>query len=160
VELAILNPMASPTILVADDDQPLVQLLKENLEMEGYQVITGTDGEMAVTLATTRQPNLMILDINMPFTNGFDVLTHLRKMPETQSIPVIFITGIQSKTLYPIIDRHERVAYIKKPFDLDHLNSLVQEFLQKYPVQKTSTPALPATPSEAPISFPPIEKFR
>jgi len=110
----------------------------------------------------SRRPDLVILDINMPFTNGFDVLTYLRKTPETNSIPVIFITGIQSKSLYPVIDRHERVAYVKKPFDLDHLNSLVKQFLQKYPVQ--SAPAQPFTPkpaeTPAPEPFPYIEKLR
>ncbi len=66
--------------------------------MEGYQVGAGLDGETAVDLAMTRKPDLLILDINMPVTNGIDVLTYLRKTPETKSIPVIFITGIQSST--------------------------------------------------------------
>ena len=131
--------MASPTILVADDDQALVHLLQENLALEGYQIIAAYDGTAAIDLAMERRPDLIILDINMPYSNGFDVLTHLRKTPETESIPVIFMTGIQSKTLYPVIDRHQRVAYVKKPFDLDHLNSVVKQYLAQYPVPKTKS---------------------
>ncbi len=151
--------MAIPTILLADDDQPLVQLLKENLELEGYHVLTGLDGQVAVNLAMTQKPDLIVLDINMPITNGFDVLTYLRKTPETASIPIIFITGISSQTLYPVIDRHERVAYIKKPFDLNHLNSLVRQFLEKYPVQKVQAPRQSTKPEDPATILPYIEKL-
>jgi two-component system response regulator VicR len=151
--------MPTPTILVVDDDQPLVILLKENLELEGYRVIMGFDGGMAINLAMSQQPDLIVLDINMPTTNGFDALTYLRKTPETKSIPVIFMTGIESKTLYPIIDRHQRVAYVKKPLDLEHLNSLIRQFLEQYPVKKEPAPMKQpdAQPASATLDY--IEKI-
>ena len=151
--------MPTPRILVVDDDQPLVMLLKENLELEGYQVTPGFDGGMAIDLAIAQRPDLIILDINMPTTNGFDTLTHLRKIPETQAIPVIFMTGIKSDTLYPYIDRHQRVAYMKKPLDLENLNSLVRQFLAQYPLPEAPTqpPAKKQPESEV---FPFIEKLR
>ena len=125
--------MAKATILVIDDDEQVVNFLKENFELEGYRVIIGFDGGMAIDLAQERQPDLIIMDVNMPMTSGFDALTHLRQTPATRLIPVIFITGLESKTLYPVIDKHQRVAYMKKPIDLEHLNSLVQQFLADYP---------------------------
>ncbi len=135
-------------------------LLKENLELEGYQVIPGFDGGMAIDFAVAKRPDLIILDINMPVTNGFDTLTYLRKTPETQAIPVIFMTGIQSKTLYPVIDRHQRVAYLKKPLDLEHLNSLIRQFLSQYPVPEAPAPPVTQKQPAPPDPFPYIEKLR
>src|SRR5580700_5999652 len=94
-------------ILVVDDDQPLVHVLKENLELEGYQVQAGYDGAAALELSLNWRPDLIVMDINMPLASGIDALTYLRKAPETRTIPVIFITGIESKTLYPVIDRYQ-----------------------------------------------------
>jgi CheY-like chemotaxis protein len=151
--------MPTPTILVVDDDQPLVILLKENLELEGYNVIPGFDGNEAIDLAVNKRPDLIVLDINMPVTNGFDTLTYLRKTPETQAIPVIFMTGIKSDTLYPYIDRHQRVAYLKKPLDLEHLNSLIRQFLAQYPVPQAPTQS-PTKKQAEPDPLPYIEKLR
>jgi CheY-like chemotaxis protein len=158
--------MAPVTVLVVDDDHYLVNLMKENFELEGYQVITGFDGRMAVELAMTQRPDLIVLDINMPLTNGLDALTHIRKAPETRQIPVIFTTGIQSKTLYPVIDRHPRVSYVKKPVDLEQLNSMVRQFLAKYPVEREAPQKTPQQPPSDSVSTPPptvppfIQKLR
>jgi len=156
-----MGGMRTPKILVVDDDQPIVNVLKENLEMEGYQVLVGFDGSMAIDLAIANRPDLLILDVNMPFTNGLDALTYLRKTPETQDIPVIFMTGIQSKTLYPVIDRYQRVAYLKKPLELEHLNSMIRQFLAKYPIEQTSASKKPMQPDSlsAPESLPFIQKL-
>ncbi|HVO33117.1 MAG TPA: response regulator, partial [Elusimicrobiota bacterium] len=58
------------TILVVDDDLTIVQLLKAHLEEEGYVVLAGFDGQMALQLAQTRKPNLIVMDVNMPMTSG------------------------------------------------------------------------------------------
>jgi DNA-binding response OmpR family regulator len=148
--------MTGQTILIVDDDQKLISLLKENFEFEGYKVIVGFDGGVAIDLALSRHPDLIILDINMPQTNGFDALTYLRKNPDTMLIPVIFITGLESKTLYPVIDRHQRVAYLKKPIDLEHLNSMARQFLEQYPVEPVKTePAITEPVKTQPNPLPP-----
>jgi len=79
-----------PTILIADDDTELCELLCEYLSQEGYDVRLAFDGEQA--LAESRRPGLdaMVLDIMMPRMNGIDVLRHLRKESE---LPVIMLTA-------------------------------------------------------------------
>lgn len=124
--------MQAPTILIIDDDLPLVRMLKSGLEGEGYATISGFDGQMAVNLARTQHPNLIVMDVNMPMTSGLKALEFLRKNQETAKIPIIFLSGEQSGTIYPFIESAQRVALIKKPLDIENLLSLVHQFLQKY----------------------------
>jgi two-component system cell cycle response regulator len=121
-------------ILVVDDDPALVHLLRGSLEDEGYRVCVGYDGQMAVQLARQQLPDLIVLDVTMPMLNGLKVFQYLRELPETRRIPVIFLSGELSKDVYPIIEASPRVAHVKKPMDLEQLQSLIRQFLEKYPV--------------------------
>ena len=120
------------TILIIDDDHEIVRLLKTNMEAEGYATVVGYDGQMALNLARTRRPNLIIMDVQMPMTSGLKAMEFLRKVPETKNIPIIFLTGAPSDTVYPTVAAASRVSFVKKPVDLEHINSLVRQLLQKY----------------------------
>jgi len=122
-----------PTIIVVDDDASIVNLLKENLEQQGYKVLEGYDGQAALHLAKTSKPQLIILDINMPLINGLKALEHLRGLEETKAIPILFLSGEASARVAPAVTEMSRVAYVKKPIDLDDLNSLVRTLIEKYP---------------------------
>lgn len=132
--MSMEEPSGTKSILVVDDDQGIVNTIKEDLESEGYRVHVGFDGQMAVALARRVKPDLIILDIDMPITSGIKALEYLRKFPETQTIPVIFLTGLDSANVYPVLDTSPRVAHLKKPLDLEHLNEMVRHCLQQYPV--------------------------
>jgi CheY-like chemotaxis protein len=123
-----------PSILVVDDDPAIVHLLKDYLSSEGYEVVCGYDGQMAIQLARQRRPNLIIMDVNMPMTNGLKAFEYIRQSPATAAIPVIFVSGELSKDVYPVIASFSRVAHLKKPMDLENLNSMVRQFLQLYPL--------------------------
>ncbi len=122
----------SETILVVDDDPALVNLLKEDLEAEGYTIVTGYDGQMAVQAARTTRPDLIILDVHMPMTNGPKAYEVLRSAPETRMIPVIFLTGEPSQRVSSV-DPGARMAHLQKPVDLEELNALVRQFLKPSP---------------------------
>lgn len=124
--------MAS-TILVVDDDPSIVHLLKENLEQEGYRVLEGYDGQAALQLAQKMKPNLIILDVNMPMINGLRALEFLRGREDTKHIPILFLSGETSSKLAPTLESAPRVAHVKKPIDLEDLNSIVVQLLEKYP---------------------------
>jgi len=119
-------------ILVADDDVSVVRLFCENLQEMGYAVDTAYDGQMALQQAKLQRPDLIILDVNMPMTSGLKVFEYLRASPETAATPIIFVTGDASSAVYPAIADAPRVAHLKKPVDLEGLNSLVRLFLQRY----------------------------
>ncbi|HVO32477.1 MAG TPA: response regulator [Elusimicrobiota bacterium] len=122
----------SKKILVVDDDAALVNLLRESLIEAGHDVICGFDGQMAIQMARQHHPDLIIMDVAMPMTNGLRAFEFLRGVEDTRQIPVIFVSGELSKNVYPLIAQAPRVAHLKKPMDLEHLNSMVQEFLVRY----------------------------
>jgi two-component system alkaline phosphatase synthesis response regulator PhoP len=122
----------SHTILIVDDDMDVHRILEEDLKDEGYTVLKGYDGQMALNLAKSHRPSLLIMDVHMPMTNGLKALEYLRKLPETRHIPILFLSAGRSDTIYPAIANHQRVAFIKKPMDLDQVNSMVHQLLEKY----------------------------
>ena len=121
--------------LVVDDDVSIVNLLKENLELEGYRVQTGYDGQAALQIARATKPDLILLDVNMPLIGGLMALRYLRDLPDTKNIPILFLTGEASSNVAPQIESEPRVAHVKKPIDLEDLNSIVRMMLDKYPTE-------------------------
>src|ERR1700751_5297475 len=87
------HPRTRGRILVADDDFHLVRSLKEDLELEGYEVSCAYDGMQALQMACEWRFDLIILDINMPIKSGFRVWESLRTHPDTATIPVIVISA-------------------------------------------------------------------
>src|SRR5579872_1085753 len=107
-------PSEVPLILVVDDDPSIVNLLKESFILEGYKVSCGFDGQMAIQMARKQHPDLIILDVSMPMTNGLKAFEFLRSNEDTRLIPVIFVSGELSKDIYPIVESGSRVAHLKK----------------------------------------------
>jgi two-component system alkaline phosphatase synthesis response regulator PhoP len=79
-------------ILVVDDEADIVRMLKYNLEKEGYEVITASNGKAAIEKAHTR-PDLIVLDVMMPQMDGWEVIRQLKRTQDTASIPVLFLTA-------------------------------------------------------------------
>ena len=77
-------------ILVVDDEAPIVDILKFNLTKAGYNVIAAYDGEEGLSLALTKKPDLILLDLMLPKMDGFDVC---KKIREKLSVPIIMITA-------------------------------------------------------------------
>lgn len=85
--------MSNQLILVADSDPKNLQILKENLEASGFQVITVADGTKAWEEVHKTNPNLVLTEINLPELNGFQLLEKTQADPNTSSIPLIFLTN-------------------------------------------------------------------
>jgi len=120
----------SKCIAVVDDDSSIVYMLAENFRSEGYEVVEGDNGQMAVEFAQQRHPDLMLIDFHMPVLSGMDALKQIRANPETAQIPVILLTGEgASREIDAIVAAYPRVSYIQKPIDLDLLNQKVQAAL-------------------------------
>lgn len=120
----------SVKILIADDDPSIVMMMKENLSSEGYEVSEAFDGDSALANAKSLLPQLILLDMNMPGLSGRQVLETLRSSPETQSIPVIFLTGEAGGQIPEALKGLPRVGYIAKTTPLDELNSRIASFLK------------------------------
>ena len=115
-------------ILVVDDEQLYRHLLKVNLESEGYEVITAPDGETALELVTSKQPELVILDVAMPKLDGFSTCERVRQFSD---IPIIMLTARG--------EEQDRVRglnvgaddYVLKPFSATELVARVRAVLRR-----------------------------
>ncbi|KAM3089983.1 response regulator transcription factor [Phormidesmis sp. 146-35] len=86
------------TILVIEDEQTVRESILDLLEAEGFRGIGGENGNVGVNLAREHHPDLILCDVQMPDLDGYSVLTHLRKSPETAGIPFIFLTARSTKS--------------------------------------------------------------
>jgi signal transduction histidine kinase len=106
------------TILVVDDEAPIRQLLREQLEAEGYIVREAKDGMDAITKVRIKSPDLIILDVVMPQMSGFDVAAILKNNPDTREIPIIILSIVGEE------ERGYRLGadkYLAKPIDTEAL---------------------------------------
>ena len=120
---------SAANILVADDTPENLRLLVTILAAEGHQVRAVTGGLQALAAAEREPPDLVLLDINMPDLNGFQVCTRLKQAPALAEIPVLFLTALSDIT--DIVRGFEvgGVDYITKPFQLDELLARVRTHL-------------------------------
>lgn len=110
-----------PTVLIADDEPAIVDLLAQFLEDEGYEVECATDGLMALEMMRKSRPDLVIADVMMPKMDGFELLDELAA--NSEAVPVILMSAA-------VVSRREGVPFIAKPFDLGELLDLVTSHLE------------------------------
>ena len=80
-------------ILAVDDERHIVRLVEVNLQRAGYEVVTAYDGREALEKVKAEKPDLVVLDVMMPYMDGFEVLKNLKADPTTAEIPVIMLTA-------------------------------------------------------------------
>lgn len=120
------------TILVVDDEPDIVRVVTRIMESCGYQVITAQDGFEALSAAQNEKPDVIILDLNLPGMNGFEVCHRLRSSEATRAIPIVMMTAA-----YVSIDDARRGhtsgadEYVVKPFLREVLIHNVQRLLSR-----------------------------
>lgn len=118
-------------ILVVDDDPAVVRLVQLNLELEGHEVETATNGSEALDAVARRLPDAIVCDLMMPVTDGFTVLRTLRIDPAAKKIPFVILSA---KTLPADIQKALEMGadrYIAKPFDPQDLIDTVAALLAR-----------------------------
>lgn len=120
-------------ILAVDDDPMIRDLVRVILEAEGYEVISAADGKDAVQIIDSMERpvdiSCVILDIQMPGLNGFDVLTRLKLHPDTSDIPVVMLTCQSTTEDFVAGYQFGADYYITKPFTRDQLLYGLQMFM-------------------------------
>jgi DNA-binding response OmpR family regulator len=112
-------------IIVADDENDILLLVRTALQSAGHEVLTATDGQAALEIIREVKPDLAILDIMMPGKTGIDVLQEMKADPEIGAIPVIMLTGLsQREKIQTALDTGADY-YIVKPFEYNDLLSKV-----------------------------------
>ena len=117
------------TVLIVEDEKSIVDIVRFNLEKEGYAVLTAYDGEAGLTAAREEKPDLILLDVMLPRRNGFDVCRILRE--EGDGVPVIILTareGESDKVMGLEIGADD---YITKPFSMRELLARVKANIRR-----------------------------
>lgn len=118
------------TLLIIEDTEDILENLKEYFELEGFKVIGARSGKIGVELAEELTPDLIICDVLMPELDGFQVLDRILHMAKTYEIPFIFSTSLSEKANKEQALRLGADDYIVKPFELDLLLKLVNDWIK------------------------------
>lgn len=123
--------MSVQSILVVEDEAPLVTLLRYNLEREGFSVFEALDGDEALNQARERKPDLVLLDWMLPLVSGIEVCRQLRRHPETRAIPIVMLTarGEQGDKLRAFDNGAD--DYVTKPFSPAELIARIRAVLRR-----------------------------
>ncbi len=128
--------MANEKILVVDDEMYIVELVKFNLEKEGFQVQVAYDGIAALKSVEDQRPDLIILDIMLPNMGGLEVCDTLKKDSRYNSIPIIILTAKAEETDTILGLESGADDYIKKPFSPREMLARVNARLRAIKIQK------------------------
>jgi len=112
-------------VLVIDDEAEITQIIEAFLENAGYRVTTENSSVMGIERAKEIKPDLILLDIMMPNMDGYEICDELKKNSETKDIPVIFLTGKDSRDDQGRSFQVGGDMFVKKPFSCERLLEIV-----------------------------------
>jgi two-component system alkaline phosphatase synthesis response regulator PhoP len=122
--------MSQKKILVVDDEVDLVETIRFPLEAEGFNVLVAYNGEDALNMARTENPDLILLDIMLPKLDGYKVCRLLKFDERYKNIPIIMLTARAQEKDRIIGMETGADEYITKPFDMDKLLERVKAYLK------------------------------
>ncbi len=115
-------------ILIAEDEEPIANLIKMNLRRAGYNCVWAADGETAADYMETEKPDLVLLDVMLPGINGYELMDYAR----TLELPVIFLTALGTTENKVKGLKMGADDYITKPFEIVELLARVEAVLRRY----------------------------
>lgn len=116
-------------ILIVDDSADNVAMISLDLQQQGYRVVTASNGEDAITVATQMLPNLILMDINLPTLDGLGATRRIRENGALQDVPVIAITAFGTEGFQRAAYDAGLSGYLTKPLDLDRMHQLIARLL-------------------------------
>lgn len=116
-------------ILVVDDDKNLLRVTADYLKSRGHKVATCDQPEREGAAAEADEPQLLILDYQMPGVSGPQVLTELRRDAARADVPVIFLSGLEAMDYASQVPPDPKIRFLRKPADFESLDALIAELL-------------------------------
>jgi len=130
-ELAAEGTDRREAILIIDDDEAMTEVLSRRLRQQGFETLAANSGAAGLALAQSQEPDLIVLDLRLPDTDGFTLCQRLVDSPNTCHIPVIILSGMER----PDIIRRSRAAgcsfFVRKPYDPNALLVLIRQALRE-----------------------------
>ena len=139
-----------PTILLADDDGTLLELLELRCRSEGWEVVTVDDGMTAISAVDVCRPDAVVLDLDMPGGNGFSVCEMMASDKELSRIPIVVLTGRTDSTARRRCRRFNAHYLVKGPRTWERLRATVREVLQTRAHERRGKSIEEPTPTSAP----------
>lgn len=118
-------------ILVIEDDESMQAVLKRIFTQEGYDLRVAADGTELTGILDEITPDIILMDIGLPWINGFELAELIKNHREMKKIPLIFISGQASEEDISKAYQVGADEFIKKPFEIDHLKQTVEQLLNK-----------------------------
>ena len=121
----------APRVLVVDDSPTVRDLISMNLSLEGFDVVTATNGREALERVHDVAPDVVTLDVAMPHMDGFGTAEQLRSDPRTSALPIAIVSACAQES---DLRRGREIgvdAYVTKPFDPDELVRVVRELAER-----------------------------
>jgi CheY-like chemotaxis protein len=119
------------TVLVADDEPEILDLMRMLLEWEDYTVVETRDGEQCLAQARAVKPDLILSDVRMPKMTGLEVLEQLQADPDLRDIPVIMLSVVTTLPQVQTALQNGAIAYLPKPFEMREMARLVNRVLTR-----------------------------
>ena len=116
-------------ILVVDDSADNVAVISLDLQQQGYRVVTASNGEDAVAVATQTLPNLILMDINLPSLDGLGATRRIRETETLRDVPVVAITAFSTEGFQRAAYDAGVAGYLTKPLDFDRMHQLIARLL-------------------------------
>jgi CheY-like chemotaxis protein len=130
--------MSKACVMVVEDEQDFLDLLKQVLEGEGFYVAAASDGEQALELLKNFRPAVIVTDIMMPKMNGLELIEQVRKRPELEHIPIIAASAAHSGVLTQAQQAGANET-IRKPLDFDELVEILNRYMPTHaPISETT----------------------
>lgn len=116
-------------VLIVDDDPDIVELLTSRLEANGYKTVIAYDGIQAVQQAVKEKPGLVLLDLNIPASDGISIYKNYKKNENLQYIPVIFVSALITNELKDLVKSLGAQGIVEKPFNIDDTLAIIKQFI-------------------------------
>ncbi len=118
-------------ILVIDDDSNVAEMLRDSLELRGYEVIIATSGPEGIQKACMFKPDVITLDLQMPGMNGFEVLEKLKSNRKTRNINVLIATVMDERKSLDKVFLLGARDYVIKPFSMENFEVMIEKIINK-----------------------------
>lgn len=120
-----------PLILVVDDDDDCRLLMRTLLEMSDYRVVEASNGLDAVEIAKVQRPDLILMDLTLPFLNGLSATIRIREHTELGEMPIVALSGHSTSDFFSFALSAGCNEYLVKPINFDRLNDVLNRLLPK-----------------------------
>jgi two-component system, cell cycle response regulator DivK len=121
--------MSAKQVLIVDDNEKNLKLIRDILQFKGFATIEAGDGETAVQLASAHKPSLILMDVQLPGMDGRSAMKAIKAAEDTQRIPVVALTALAMRGTREALLADGFDDYISKPIEMKEVIALIQKYL-------------------------------